>query len=98
MKQRDLDGVYFRVERNGKYQNVCFTDLTTDEANNCIAKWDEYMQSKMVVILENLLNELTTNPKVGNTMVDKILLLKTIINSIANEYDIERELNKGAMI
>lgn len=29
--QRDLDGMYFRVERNGEWRNVCLTDLTDEE-------------------------------------------------------------------
>lgn len=28
---RDLDGVYFRVERGGKWCDVCFSDMTKDE-------------------------------------------------------------------
>ena len=28
---RNLDGVYFRVERGGKWCNVCFSDMTKDE-------------------------------------------------------------------
>ena len=28
---RNLDGCYFRIERNGKYENVCFSDLTEEE-------------------------------------------------------------------
>ncbi len=28
---RKLDGVFFRVNRNGKWQNVCFSDLTNAE-------------------------------------------------------------------
>lgn len=28
---RNLDGCYFRVERNGKYENICFSDLTDGE-------------------------------------------------------------------
>ena len=31
MKVRNLDGVYFRVERDGKWVNRCFTDLTMEE-------------------------------------------------------------------
>ena len=31
MINRNLDGIYFRVERDGKWQNLCFTDLTEDE-------------------------------------------------------------------
>lgn len=30
-KKRDLDGIYFRVCRDGKWQNVCMTDLSKDE-------------------------------------------------------------------
>ncbi len=28
---RNLDGIYFRVKRNGKYENVCFSDLEPNE-------------------------------------------------------------------
>lgn len=28
---RNLDGIYFRVKRNEKYENVCFSDLTESE-------------------------------------------------------------------
>lgn len=28
---RNLDGIYFRVERNGKWENLCFSDLTEEE-------------------------------------------------------------------
>lgn len=28
---RNLDGCYFRVNRMGKYENVCFSDLTEAE-------------------------------------------------------------------
>lgn len=28
---RNLDGCYFRVERDGKHENICFSDLTEQE-------------------------------------------------------------------
>lgn len=31
MKKRNLDGIYFRIERGGKWENVCFSDLTEEE-------------------------------------------------------------------
>ena len=31
MINRNLDGIYFRVERDGKWQTLCFSDLTEDE-------------------------------------------------------------------
>lgn len=40
---RNMDGIYFRVERDGKWQNICFTDLTLNEIDEVIgersAKW-----------------------------------------------------------
>jgi hypothetical protein len=30
-KQRNLDGVYFRVKRDGKWDNVCYSDMEQDE-------------------------------------------------------------------
>jgi len=35
--KRDLDGAYFRVERDGKWQNLCFSDLTGTERNKQMA-------------------------------------------------------------
>ena len=29
--RRDLDGVYFRIQRDGRWQSVCFTDMTQAE-------------------------------------------------------------------
>ena len=31
MINRNLDGIYFRVERDAKWQTFCFSDLTEDE-------------------------------------------------------------------
>lgn len=33
MKKRDLDGILFRVQRDGKWTNRCWTDLTDEERN-----------------------------------------------------------------
>ena len=29
--KRNLDGVYFRVKRGDRWENVCFSDMTTEE-------------------------------------------------------------------
>ena len=28
---RELDGVYFRIERNGKWQQICYRELTEEK-------------------------------------------------------------------
>ena len=37
MIKRDLDGAYFRVCRDGKWDNVCFSDLTEQEQSEVLA-------------------------------------------------------------
>ena len=31
--QRNLDGVYFRIKRDDKWLDICWTDLTQEERN-----------------------------------------------------------------
>lgn len=38
-KPRNLDPVYFRVERDGKMVNRCFTDLTNEERAQIISAY-----------------------------------------------------------
>lgn len=42
-KNREIDGYFFRVKRNDKYENLCFSDLTEDEMkevlNNRSVEW-----------------------------------------------------------
>ena len=38
---RNLDGVFFRVERRGRFENVCFSDLTDAERDLVMTGKDE---------------------------------------------------------
>ena len=44
---RNLDGVYFRVNRDGKWESICFSDLTEAEMR-------EIMEGREVEWLKNL--------------------------------------------
>lgn len=33
---RNLDGAYFRVKHNGKFENICFSDLTDEEMDEIL--------------------------------------------------------------
>lgn len=37
MEKRNLDGIYFRVLRDGKWDNICFSDLTPSEMDGVLA-------------------------------------------------------------
>lgn len=43
---RELDGCYFRVQRNGKWEPICFSDLTESEREQVLAgKSEEWLKS-----------------------------------------------------
>lgn len=56
--ERELDGIYYRVERNGKWHNLCFTDLTTDEQEEMIKKYDAEGLKRMVMLLAKILRDI----------------------------------------
>ena len=37
---RNLDGIYFRVQRDGKWGNACFSDLTQEEMERVMENRD----------------------------------------------------------
>ena len=36
--QRNLDGIYLRVERDGKWQNICYSDMMQSERDEIARK------------------------------------------------------------
>lgn len=43
--KRDLDGIYFRVKRDGRWQNACFTDMTETEQDAVLdGRTDEWLR------------------------------------------------------
>ena len=51
---RSLDGVYFRVKRDDKWQNICFTDLTNEETNTILKDRTEVWLLSMLEVLLNV--------------------------------------------
>jgi hypothetical protein len=54
--KRELDGAYFRVERDGKAEDICFSDLTEQEMFKVIEKWDIIGLRRMCVLLGETLH------------------------------------------
>lgn len=45
-EKRNLDGYYFRVERDGKWQNVCFSDMIEEEQDEMlVGRNEEWLKS-----------------------------------------------------
>lgn len=53
--ERRLDGCFFRVERDGKWVNICFSDLTEQERKDVIAnKGELWIQTLAIHLAERL--------------------------------------------
>lgn len=54
-KARNLDGAYFRVERDGHWHSVAFTDLTTEDQDDVLQKFSpEQLRSMCHILSETL--------------------------------------------
>ena len=56
--ERNLDPVYFRVKRDGKWVNRCFTDMTEREREDVMDGRSESWLRQMVAILAGSLRDL----------------------------------------
>ncbi|WP_455649827.1 hypothetical protein [Enterocloster citroniae] len=54
---RALDGVYFRIQRDGKWQNICFSDLTETEMQTVMegrtTQWLESLQDILSQVIDD---------------------------------------------
>lgn len=55
MKRRDLDGAYFRVERNGRWESLCFADLTREEQEKVLeVRTAEWLRGMVLYLASSL--------------------------------------------
>lgn len=75
---RKLDGVFFRIKRNGVFENVCFSDLTDEEM-------DSMLSGRDIKWLQSLCKTLgKTIRKIGDEF--------GIVNSIDEDDSLHKEL------
>lgn len=55
---RHLCGVYYRVERNGKWESICFSDLTPAERERVLEKETIVRMKSLCIHLANIIKEL----------------------------------------
>jgi hypothetical protein len=56
--QRNLSGIYFRSKVNGKWINVCFEDLPSEEQDQIISSYTDEQKNIMIKMLANTLKKL----------------------------------------
>lgn len=55
---RNLDGIYFRIKRNNKYESICFSDLTEDEMDEILKDRDIKWLKSLVKMLGRTIREI----------------------------------------
>lgn len=45
---RKLDGMFFRVKRDGKWGNVCISDMTNEEREECLKNKDPQFLKRVI--------------------------------------------------
>lgn len=55
---RNLDGCYFRVKRNSKWQNICFSDLNSEEQLEVLKDKDVVFLQRLCLILSDTIKEI----------------------------------------
>lgn len=70
MKERKLDGCYFRVERDGEWKSLCFTDLTYEERKKQLEGRSPEWLASMSLLLADVLREVADEFDIYGYMED----------------------------
>ncbi len=68
--KRDLDGVYFRVKRDGRWETACFSDMTEDERMRVMENQPEEWLKNLVNMLADVIHEIGDQLNIINTWED----------------------------
>ena len=60
MKKYNLDGIYFRIKRDNKWENICFSDLTNEERYDIMKDKDAEYLKRVCNELANVIYDIGT--------------------------------------
>lgn len=55
---RGLDGIYFRIERNGKWQSICLSDMTDEEIDRVLENRNRNFAIGCIKVMARKLREI----------------------------------------
>lgn len=70
---RELDGYYFRVKREDKWENICFSDLTDEEMDEMLEGRSEEWMMSLINGLENNLIKVKEVLNEDDTDLDTVI-------------------------
>lgn len=72
MVNRDLDGIYFRVKRNNRWESVCFSDLTDEEMDKVLEGHSVQWLKKMCKILGKTIKRIGDDQNIVGWQKDEV--------------------------
>lgn len=104
--QRDLDGVYYRQKRGKKFCNVCFTDLTKEEQEEILKKYDTkqlcrmaYLMADTICKIDEQITNITAEEKDAifkDTDREKFLAATHLFADLARKYGDVLDISSSA--
>ena len=76
MKERNLDGIYFRVKRTDKWENICFSDLTLEEMNKILENRNEEWLKALCIELGQVIRKIGDDLDIAILSEEEIAELK----------------------
>ena len=55
---RNISGIYFRVERDGKWKSICYEDLTDEEQIHMLGNKNLEWHKSMIISLSKVINDI----------------------------------------
>lgn len=82
----NLDTIYFRVKRNGKWQNICCTDLTADEREYILLSkpttFNISLIKQLATVEGNVLETCLKEADICSSNEELLFLINMLVNSI----------------
>lgn len=69
---RGLDGIYFRIERDGKWQSICLSDMTEEEIDKALENRNRTFAISCIKILARTLKEIGDQFNIANEFENEV--------------------------
>ena len=79
---RNLDGVYFRVKRDEKYQAICFSDLTESEMEAVLKHRSEEWLKNLCVLLGQVIKKIGDHFDIINRAMEESAMEESELENV----------------
>lgn len=95
-KERKLDGVFTRQERNGRLQSVCVSDLNPVELHELVSKkepeWNRELCDILLDDIDSIVQSTVGQPQERIEVETCVFAIQKALRSIGDQLNIEKVL------